>query len=213
MTDWAQLYRDNVAAVTGLAEGLTVEQLGTHLPASPAWTVHDVLAHLAGGPADAVAGRMRGAPGPEWTARHVGERSALPVDVLLAEMQANLETVATSVATSPAPAIVWDITVHHADLHEGLGLGRPPEHFWSPVLEALGPRMLAGAPAAVTCGDQTWGAGGDAVEVAPYELYRSIFSRRSRTQMLTWGSPVLAAEHLAAMCVFGPRDDDQPVPA
>jgi hypothetical protein len=72
---WGDLYRANVAAITRLASDLDEAGLATTVPGSPDWTVHDVLAHLAGGPADALAGRMEGAPGPEWTARHVGERS------------------------------------------------------------------------------------------------------------------------------------------
>jgi len=72
---WGDLYRANVAAITRLASDPDADGLATTVPGSPDWTVRDVLAHLAGGPADALAGRMEGAPGPEWTARHVGERS------------------------------------------------------------------------------------------------------------------------------------------
>jgi len=61
-TDWAEVYRSNVDAVTALAEGLTPEQLSRRVPATPDWDVHDVLAHLAGAPADALSGRMDGAP-------------------------------------------------------------------------------------------------------------------------------------------------------
>ncbi|CAN5396992.1 hypothetical protein BH11ACT8_BH11ACT8_26370 [soil metagenome] len=194
--DWGRLYRDHVSAIAALAGGLSDEQLATSVPGTPAWTVHDVLAHLAGGPADAVAERMDGAPSPAWTARHVGERAGLPVDLLMAELAANTDHVAESVVDSPRPAVVWDIAVHHADLHEALGLGRLPERYWLPVAEALGPMM---AP--------------ELMAVAPpYEVFRAVFSRRSRAQMASWGADVDVAR-LEAMCVFGPRDDDQPVPA
>lgn len=198
MTDWGRLYRDNVDAVAALASDLDDERLGRSVPGTPAWTVRDVYAHLAGGPADAVTGRMEGAPGPEWTARHVGERQAIPLADLVAEMQANADAVAASTLDNPRPAIVWDISVHHADLHEALDLGRLPDHLWSPVLDAIGPRML--------------GDGYDAVEVPPYELFRGFFSRRSRAQMRAWGTG-LDDERLDAICIFGPREDDQPVPA
>ncbi len=79
MTDWAVLYRDHVDAVSALASDLTDEQLATPVPGTPAWAVRDVLAHVAGGPADVLTGRMDGAPGPEWTSRHVSERTHLPV--------------------------------------------------------------------------------------------------------------------------------------
>ena len=142
MTDWGRLYRDNVEALTALAGDLREDELATHVPATPAWTVRDVYAHLAGGPADALSGRMDGAPGPEWTSRHVGERARLPLDVLVAEIRSQQDAVAEAVADQPAPALVWDVTVHHTDVHECLGLGRPPESLWRPVLDAAAPRMV-----------------------------------------------------------------------
>src|SRR5919112_3373997 len=101
MTDWGALYRENVAVLTELVADLTDEQLATPVPATPAWTVHDLLAHLAGGPADAVTGRMDGAPGPEWTSRQVGERLGLPVADLVEELHAHQDAVAASADGSP----------------------------------------------------------------------------------------------------------------
>ncbi|WP_137294725.1 maleylpyruvate isomerase N-terminal domain-containing protein [Nocardioides dongxiaopingii] len=193
MTDWGALYRDHVAAVTALAESLTAAELEVDVPGTPAWTVRDVLAHLAGGPVDAATGRMDGAPGPEWTARHVGERAHLPVDVLVAEMREHQDVIAGSAVDDPRPGIVWDIAVHHADLHEALGRGRLPEPLWVPVLDQLG---AARAPGLVGTVD-------------PYELFRALFSRRSRDQMRAWG---LDDDVIEAVCIFGPRDDDQPLP-
>lgn len=197
MTDWGALYRDNVAAVAALAGDLTDEQLRTPVPGTPAWTVHDVLAHLAGGPADAVTGRMDDAPGPEWTARHVGERCELPVSDLVEEMRSHQDAIAASTVDNPRPAIVWDIAVHHADLHEALGLGQLPERLWEPVLAGVAPMKF--------------GTAGVPEDVDRYELFRAIFSRRSRTQMQSWGLP-LSPEQLDELCIFGPREDDQPVP-
>lgn len=197
MTDWGVLYRDHVAAVSDLAGDLTDDQLRTTVPGTPAWTVHDVLAHLAGGASDAVTGRMDGAPSPEWTARHVNERHQLPVRELVDEMRSHQDAIAESTVDNPRPAIVWDISVHHADLHEALGLGTMPEPLWGPVLGGVAPMMF--------------GAAGVPEDVDPYELYRALFSRRSRAQMQAWGLP-LSAEQLDELCIFGPREDDQPLP-
>src|SRR3954469_23342100 len=109
MTDWGVLYRHNVAAVSALAGDLTDEQLGTTVPGTPAWTVHDVLAHLAGGASDAVTGRMDGAPTPERTSRHVSERAQLPVADLLEQLRSHQDRLAEAVADSPRPALVWDM--------------------------------------------------------------------------------------------------------
>ena len=214
MTDWGRLYRANVEALAALAHDLAEAQLSTHVTATPAWTVRDVYAHLAGGPADALAGRMDGAPGPEWTARHVGERARLPLPVLVGEMLAQQDAVADSVADSPSPALVWDITVHHTDLHEALGLGRPPEALWRPVLDSAGPRLIGRAGVSLRCDGQVWGDPEveAAAEVSAYELYRALFSRRSRQQMQAWGQPGVDVGQLDALCVFGPREDDQPQP-
>ncbi len=193
MTDWGQLYRDHVTALGALADDLTDAQRAATVPATPAWTVHDLLAHLAGGAADVVTGRMDDAPGPEWTARHVGERAQLPVDELVHELQTNADAVAHSTVDNPRPAIVWDIAVHHADLHEALGLGRLPDHLWTPVVDAVAPQRVP-----------------DLIgTVEPYELFRALFSRRSRAQLRAAG---LGDDAVAAVGIFGPRDDDQPVP-
>lgn len=195
MADWGVLYSENVAAVSALAPTLTDEQLSTVVPATPDWTVREVLAHLAGGASDAVTGRMDGAQSPEWTSRHVDERVRVSVADLLTELREHQDAVAASVVDNPRPALVWNIAVHHADLHEALGLPRLPDHLWMPIAEALAPR-----------------AGAVAEAVPPYELFRALFSRRSRSQMQAWGTG-LSAEELDELCIFGPRDDDQPVPA
>lgn len=194
MTDWGALYRDHVETLSGLAPTLTEEQLATTVPATPDWTVREVLAHLSGGAVDAVTGRMDGAPGPEWTARHVSERADVPVADLMTELREHQDAVAASVADNPRPALVWNIAVHHADLHEALDLARLPDRLWAPIADALAPRAGAAADA-----------------VSSYELFRAMFSRRSRAQMQGWGTG-LSAEELDELCIFGPREDDQPVP-
>jgi len=195
MTDWGQLYRDHVDAVAALAPTLTDAQLATTVPATPEWTVHEVLAHMVGVPSDMLSGRMDGAPGPGWTARAVAERRDRPVEDLVAELRSNADALVASVTDNPAPAPVWDLAVHHTDVHEALGLPRIPERLWQPVADALAQRApeLAG-------------------QVPAYELFRASFSRRSRGQMQAWGTD-RSAEQLDDVCIFGPREDDQPVPS
>ena len=200
VTDWGQLYRDNVAAVAALAGDLSNEQLSVRVPATPEWDVHDLLAHLAGGAADLVSDRMDDAPSPAWTERHVQERSARSPHDLVRELTGNAGAVAAAADASDRPAIVWDLAVHHADLHEALGLGRVPEPLWRPVLDVVVRRYGDAAPALQE-------------RVDDYELFRAVFSRRSRGQVRGWDVPGVAGDDLDAACIFGPRDDDQPVPA
>jgi len=198
MTDWAELYRANVAAVTALAEDLSPDQLAMRVPATPEWTVREVLAHLAGSPSDALSGRMDGAPGPEWTARHVGERAGAGTAELVAEIRGVVDDVVATLEGNDRPALVWNVAVHHADLHEALGKGVLPDHMWLPVVDALRPSL----------GDQAEAFDG----VSDYELFRAFFSRRSRAQTAAWDTG-LDQDTLDGISIFGPRDDDQPVPS
>src|SRR3954463_5341820 len=63
-TDWAAVYRENVDAVSALAGALDADDLALRVPATPDWTVQQVLAHLAGGPPHPLAGRVGGPPPP-----------------------------------------------------------------------------------------------------------------------------------------------------
>jgi uncharacterized protein (TIGR03083 family) len=197
MTDWGEVYRANIDAVTALAEGLSTEDLSRQVPATPDWTLHDVLAHLAGGPTDALSDRMDGAPGPDWTQRHVDERAAHTTEELVAEVRGSVDAVVASLEGNDRPGLVWNVAVHHADLHEALGKGAPPEPMWRPVLEAMQPSL--GEHAEAMAG------------VSDYELFRAFFSRRSRAQTAGWNTS-LDQETLDGFSIFGPRDDDQPIP-
>jgi uncharacterized protein (TIGR03083 family) len=197
MTDWGEVYRANIEAVTALAEGLSTQELSTRVPATPEWTVHDLLAHLAGSPADALSGRMDGAPGPAWTERHVSERAAHTNDHIVAEVRGSIDAVVASLDGNDRPALVWNAAVHHADLHEALGKGAPPQPMWRPVVDAMAPSLGEHAEALA--------------KVSDYEKFRMFFSRRSRSQTAAWDTGLDQAT-LDGFSIFGPRNDDQPIP-
>jgi hypothetical protein len=195
MTEMTVLYAGAADRLADIVLGLSEEQLAQHVPGSPRWTVHELVAHLAGGPADSLTGRMDGAPGPGWTSVHVAERAGVGVPELIEELRTNLPAVQAAAEDNPRPAVVWDISVHLTDLHEALGLGRPDESLWRPVAAVIGPYRL---------GERT-------LDVDDYELFRGLFSRRSRSQMRAWDTG-LSDEELDGLPIFGPRDDDQPIP-
>ena len=211
-TAWTTVYRDCVDATVALAQSLTPEQLATAVPATPQWSVRDVLGHAAGVAGDTLAGRMDAAPSPAWTSRHVAERAGRTIPELIEELRATEASIAASIEGNDRPAIVWDRSVHLADLHEALGLDAPPEPTWRPVLGAVAAWRLAEVPLTVRCGEETFGAGGPEVGVEPYELFRAVFSRRSRRQLREWTGDLVTDEQLDTIGIFGPRDDDQPVP-
>ena len=63
---WSEVYERCVEEVADLAAGLGPDELRHRVPATPEWSVHQVLAHLAGGAHDVVDGRMDDAPMPAW---------------------------------------------------------------------------------------------------------------------------------------------------
>jgi uncharacterized protein (TIGR03083 family) len=216
------VYRDARGRLTRLVGALTGEQLRTPVPATSAWTVHELVAHLVGGAADTASGRLDGAPGDEWTARHVAERRQRPVGELLAEWELVGPTVELSLTGEVrGPNLAADIICHEGDLHEALGLPRPDRHHWQPVLEAmmglLGRRLRQPGTLVIRDEqDQEWRFGGGdphtLLSIDGYELLRGTFSRRSQRQIAGWNWTPTPAARIHRFGAFGPREDDQPIP-
>lgn len=219
------VYRTARTRVASLVSTLSHDQLETQVPATPEWTVHDLIAHLVGGASDAASGRVDGAPGPAWTARHVAERTGLPVDQLLTEWEHAAPAVETSLAGQKftGPSLAADVICHEGDLREALGLSRVDRDHWHQqfldvFLLLLGQRL--GESATVQIQDehgQEWQCGsGEPVirlDVDGYELLRAMFSRRSRGQISSWNWSSQPTEQVIdSFGVFGSRDDDQPIP-
>jgi len=218
------IYDDARRRICELAAGLTSEQLDTTVPGTPEWTARRLLAHLAGVASDAVHGRTEGAPGPAWTGPQVAEREGRPLDEVVAEWAQVGPQVCAALAARRFPLqIVHDVLTHEADLRETFGLGRLPAEVVDAVLPTVAERRVHtvagedGGALLVRAGGQQYRGGTDGAEpttltVEPYELYRGLISRRSRTQMRAWDWSGDAERYVDALPVFGPRDDDQPVP-
>lgn len=218
-------YRDARGCVGKLAAGLSAEQLLTPVPATPEWTVYELLSHLVGAAADAASDRLDGAPGAQWTTRHVGERRRRSVDELVDEWERVAPAVELDLAgqhfSGPGPAP--DLICHAADLREALCLPRVDrEHWQQPFLEGmmllLGQRLQHAATVLVRdeLGWQ-WRCGSreptTLLFADGYELLRAMFSRRSRRQITAWNwTPAPTEQVVDSFGFFGPRDDDQPVP-
>jgi uncharacterized protein (TIGR03083 family) len=211
--------------VAEVAESLTAEQLAARVPATPDWTVHELLAHLVGGANDAARGRLDGAPGAEWTARHVAERRGRPIPELLQEWQVVGPVVEAGLTGQQytGPNLAADIICHEADLREALGLGRVDRAHWQrPFLEVMMLRLVAKLRHSATvliCDelDHEWHCGSGTpvtrVRADGYELLRACFGRRSSSQIAAWDwSPAPLSHVIDCFSVFGPREDDQPVP-
>ncbi|MDT7756555.1 MAG: hypothetical protein QOH27_2453 [Mycobacterium sp.] len=218
------IYRKARARVADLAATLSNEQLQAPIPATPRWTAHELLAHLVGCAADAASGRVDGAPGDQWTARHVGERRRHSVGELLVEWD-RVGLAAESTLTeeqSFGPNMAADVICHEADLHEALGLPRVDREHWQPFLEVMMlylRQQLRHGTTVLILDDEghQWSCGSGEpttlLRADGYELLRATHSRRSRRQIVAWDwTPTAVEQMIERFGFFGPRDDDQPIP-
>lgn len=219
------VYRQARRRIGNLAATLTSDQLSLPVPATPGWTVHELLAHLVGGAADAAAGRMGDGGSDQWTQRHVQERRDRRIEELLTEWDRVGPAVEAGLASQKVtgPNLAADAICHESDLHEALGLGRVERRHWQPFLDVM-MRFVRGQfrhGSTLLIHDdqgQQWicGSGDQATVLCAdgYELLRATYSRRSRRQIAGWDwSPAPDLQVVERFGFFGPRDDDQPVPS
>jgi uncharacterized protein (TIGR03083 family) len=206
--------------VCALATTMPAEQLSATLPATPLWSGRDLLAHLVGVSVDVLAGNMEGAVTPPWTAAQIERRKDRSVPQLVAEWDESGPRIESMIADrSTQLQMVHDVLVHEGDLREAHGLGSPPESDVAAMLAVFGKllaRIHAERPGGVLlrAGGKQWRLGAEpaaSVEVEPHELYRGLFSRRSRAQLRAWPWQGDPGEFVDLLPVFGPREDDQPV--
>ena len=72
--DPAGIYHRERHDFVSFLRGLSAEQVGTTVPATPAWSVHDVLAHVVGITADLNAQRFGHGDSDAWTAAQIEAR-------------------------------------------------------------------------------------------------------------------------------------------
>ena len=196
--DLGGLYTDARARIAGLvgAEGVDPD---APVPATPAWTVHDVIAHVSGVAADGTSGNMAGAPGEEWTAAQVARGAGKSIAELLAEWDVAGPMIAgflSSPAGAAAGAAVMDIHSHEADLRQALGLQPAlPAAF----LEWAGEQMRTGFA------EQCAAAGLPAVEVeaSDFEWFRGRLGRRTRDEVGAYGWSADPTGYLDEFFIFG----------
>lgn len=182
IVDLGASYRAARQRVSALVGTVDVDP-AVSVPATPAWNVHDVVAHLAGIAVDARSGNMEGAPVDAWTAAQLVRGADRTIAELLgewAQAAPMIEGFLTSPGGESASSAVMDIHTHEADLRHALGL---PVAVPLAFLEWAGPSMRVGfaeqcnradlAPVEVVASDFEWFRGRlgrrTAEEVAAYE--------------------------------------------
>ncbi len=99
----------------------------TVVPACPEWTIHDLVAHLAGGAEDVLAGRMDGVTTRPWTAAQVDRHRTTSTAELLEIWEQASEQVNTVVVHAPdslAARRIFDLATHEHDLRGALRIPR-----------------------------------------------------------------------------------------
>lgn len=157
--------------------------------ATPGWTVHDVVAHLAGIVEDGLAGNMEGAPGEAWTAAQVARGRSKSVGELVAQWTTG-GPLMEAFLSSPDGGMRWqavaDIHTHECDLRTSLGM---PLDLPDDFLAWIHPILADGL--------------GEFVDTTAIEWFRGRFGRRTADEVRAYRWTVDPDEHLDEFFIFG----------
>jgi uncharacterized protein (TIGR03083 family) len=217
----ARHYQSAHERLVELSRGLPADRADIPVPGTPSWSVHDVLAHLAAIPTDALSGRLAGIPTDDQTATQVAERKDRDVDELLDEWVPNVPAMCEGArADLVPPNLAVDALTHEQDIRGALGAPpalTPEELRFCTTLYAFGcGRGLkhAGIPPLriqATDTDFAFTAGiGEpvaSVRANEFELFRALSGRRSRRQVAAFEWDGDPAPYLDRFNVFGALPD------
>ncbi len=206
MGELGDAYQGLRARVTELVTQAGDGAVLTVAPATPDWTVKDILAHLAGVTADIVNGNLDGVGTARWADAHVDARRDRGVAEILGEWDAcgsAVETMADQFGRSGAQ-LVTDGVTHEHDIRGGLGRAGARD---SDAVEiafhylggALGDQLDAAGHGAVVVhhdgGTATFGGGEAAttLRITRFEFLRATTGRRCAAQVAAYdwdGTPL-----------------------
>jgi uncharacterized protein (TIGR03083 family) len=181
-----------------LVEGLDEAGSVALVPTCPAWTVHDVVAHVAGVVDDALAGRLDGVATEPWTAAQVDARRGHPVAEIVAEWNEAapaFEGLLDQIGPSGRQAVL-DVVTHEHDIRTALGAAGHRESDAVDIgLSFVAPRWVeVAAESGLAVGVEAatgarWGAEDAPLVLSgtPFELVRALTGRRSVDQLRALG--------------------------
>ena len=192
MDDLMEPYRRTRARVSTLFLDATPDALARTVPACPAWTVHDLAAHLVGVPATLAAGNFPSGDVNAWLQGIVDERRDAEVGDLVHEWN-GLDATIEPMLQGMGSLMFTDVAIHEHDLRGALG---EPDHGALEVdaVMACGlpsfaqPLQDAGLGAIVVEHDgDTWRShdadAGWTMHVTPWEAMRALGSRRTADEL------------------------------
>lgn len=212
--DLSWLYRDTRERLILLLSELDGAALATRVPACPAWSVREVVAHLTAVSQDVLAGRLTRIPAERETAAQVARFKDHDLAGILAawdEVAPQFERLVGTLGAWPA---VIDIASHEHDIRGAAGRpgARDAEVVWQSAGWLL-TRLRPPVPLRVAVEDAEFRAGPDngtelRLTTSRFEAFRWRMGRRSRAQLagLDWsGDPAPLLDHLT---IFGPAARD-----
>jgi uncharacterized protein (TIGR03083 family) len=205
--DCGQIYGEKRRELMGLVGVLAPAELATVVPATPAWSVQDVVAHVVGIAADLNALRFGGGDDPDaWTAAQVGTRRGRSVSELddeWAREAVRFEEGLRLLGYETGSHFVGDLLQHSQDVRAALGWARLDDdealavgldHYLDTFHTTL--TTTSAGSVVVSVEGETWtlGAGPEVASLTAsrFELFRTLGGRRSATQIssLAWtGTP------------------------
>lgn len=205
--DCGALYRDERRKLISLAQTLADDTLRTVVRATPAWSVHDVIAHVVAIAADLNALRFPGAGGADaWTAAQVADRRHRTIDQLGAEWDhegPTFEKGLDLLGYEFGSHYLGDLLQHVADINHTLGLDRVLDDDALVValdfyLDTTHEALTAGGVGAiaVVCGNERWILGQEPVVATltadRYDVFRCLGGRRGAIQIraMTWSGQI-----------------------
>jgi uncharacterized protein (TIGR03083 family) len=204
--DCGALYERERLGFLDLVGSLDPDQLATPVPATPAWTVKDVVGHLVGITADLNAQSFGSGSADDWTAAQVDVRRAATVDDLREEWDREAPTFEDGLRIfgyELGSHYVGDLLQHRADVHQALRLGRLAadrallvglDHYLATFDEALRDGGTGSVQVTSPDGTDTFGTGPlvASLRADAFELFRCFGGRRSAQQVraMDWDGDV-----------------------
>lgn len=198
--DLVTIYRGIRGRVSDLVRDLDADTLGRTCPATPEWTVRDVVAHLAGAVTDIVEGNLEGVASDPWTQAQVDRSVGAPIDDLLAEWDRGAAQVEPTIDAFPPRMqmmFLTDAVTHEHDVRHAIG--RPGARDSDAVAYAYGRALISisrardeaevGAVRIVhDAGEDVAGTGEPTatLRTSRFEIVRAVVGRRSYSEIEAW---------------------------
>ncbi len=196
--DWMHAYQTSRSRIVEIIDTIDKSAAATRVPACPAWTVHDVVAHVTGLAVDLGAGRLPSGPAQPWIDGHVASRRGHPLGLLVDEWLAS--DVEGFLQKTGSGQLVYDLCAHEHDICHALRRAGDRDSFTvhaavRAMTDLLNKDLAAeGAPGAIELSTEgrSWIVGEGPMllrlDASPFELIRIFGSRRSVAQLraLPW---------------------------